>query len=294
MLSQQTIGIGYTLLSGVGVVILPTTAKLAYNSGSDTITVAFSRGVVATLILLLTVLALKQAIKLPRHLLGASFVAGISGVCFVYGMYHAIAYINISLAVLILYLYPIVLAIYEHFRGRTLLRGIHWLCCLFACIGLSLILGVEFDNISLIGVVFAVIAMLASVVITLSNMPVAKATGSLVSNLYMSLWGAIIFALILFVFGEFKSPGSSLGWAALGTNGVAYCISWVAFFSGARILGVTRASMITLIDPPMAALFAWLIFNESFTLPQWAGFVIVLIALTVFELQTRVSSTSDQ
>jgi DME family drug/metabolite transporter len=70
-------------------------------------------------------------------------------------------------------------------------------------------------------------------------------------------------------------------------NGVAYCISWVAFFSGARILGATRASMITLFEPALAALFAWIIFGENFTPLQWLGFGVVLAALFLFEKMAR-------
>ena len=49
--ARDMIGIGYILLSGIGVACPPTTARLAYESGSDAYTVAFARGVPATLIL---------------------------------------------------------------------------------------------------------------------------------------------------------------------------------------------------------------------------------------------------
>ena len=60
-------------------------------------------------------------------------------------------------------------------------------------------------------------------------------------------------------------------------------VAWVAFFAGARILGATRASMLTLVEPPAAALGAWLIFGETYTALQWLGFFIVLGALFLFE-----------
>ena len=39
----------------------------------------------------------------------------------------------------------------------------------------------------------------------------------------------------------------------------------------------------------MAALFAWMIFGETFTPPQWFGFAIVLAALVMFEKEARSS-----
>ncbi len=82
---------------------------------------------------------------------------------------------------------------------------------------------------------------------------------------------------------------SGSGWFGLLGNGVAYCVAWVGFFAAARILGATRASMITLLEPVVAALVAWLIFDETFTPPQWLGFFVVITALAMFEKLARIS-----
>ncbi len=66
------------------------------------------------------------------------------------------------------------------------------------------------------------------------------------------------------------------------STGVAFTL-----LSGARIPGATRASMITLVKPPTAALVAWLIFGETFTELQWIGFVTVLGSLFMFEILAR-------
>ncbi len=283
-------GIGYLLLSGLGVVFLPTTAKLAYEADSNVMTVAFARGIVSTLLLLLVVLLLRQSLRLRRDLLLPSLVAGIAGAVFVYGVYGAILTINISLALLILYLYPMVLATWSHLAGSIRLAPAQWLWGLVAILGLALILGVRVDQISPVGVALALMAMLATVVITLTNVRVTEVSGSLVANFYMSLWSFLVFAAGLALFGDFRLPQTTLGWTGLIGNGVAYCVSWVAFFAGARILGAARASMITLVEPPLAALFAWFIFGETFTPLQWAGFALVLLALLLFEKSARRSA----
>ena len=287
LISRDALGIIYILLSGTGVVFLPTAAKLAYEAGSDVLTVAFSRGIIAVAILFCAAVLVRQNVRLPRNMLLPSTIVGIAGALFVYGIFGAIVSINISLAILILYLYPMALAVYEHFFGATRLCTAQWLWGSVAFAGLTLIVGVNVGQISFIGIALAMLAMLSSVVITLVNVKVVEQTGSLVSNLYMSLWGTLIFGLALLLFSQFNQPQTPTGWIALTGSGVAYCVSWVAFFSGARILGATRAAMITLIEPPMAALFAWLIFGETFTPPQWLGFAIVVAALVMFEKMAR-------
>ena len=66
------------LLSGTGVVFLPTTAKLAYEAGSDVLTVAFSRGIIAVLTLLSAAIIVKQSLRLPRDMLAHSVVVGVA------------------------------------------------------------------------------------------------------------------------------------------------------------------------------------------------------------------------
>ncbi len=158
-----------------------------------------------------------------------------------------------------------------------------WLWGLVACAGLMLMLGVRFEEISFTGVAMAGMAMLATVVITLVNTRISAITGSLVSNLYMSLWTLLLFGAAILVSGSLLLPQSTLGWSGMLGNGIAYCVSWVAFFAGAGILGATRASMVTLFEPALAALVAWLIFGETFSALQWLGFGVVLVALFLFE-----------
>lgn len=285
--SRDLIGIGYVLLSGVGVACLPTTARLAYESGSDAFTVAFARGVLATLILAALVSLSGQRLHLPRELLRPSLVAGVAGATFVYGIYLAIRTTHISLVLLIVYLFPIVLALYEHCRGSLRLGPAQWAWGSLACLGMAFILGLRFEQIDPAGIALAILAMISVIVITLVNFRVTQTTGSLVSNFYMTLWGALIFGAVLFAIGEFRAPQTSLGWISLAGNGVAYCVTWVAFFAGARILGASRASMISLSEPALAALFAWFVFGENYTLAQWCGFALVLASIIQFEKRAQ-------
>ena len=289
-LQRDTIGIGLVLLSGLGVVFLPTTAKLAYLDGSNVLTVAFARGLIAIVLLSLIAMALRLSMRLPRNLLRTSLIAGAGQACFVYGVYAAIESINISLALLILYLYPMVLALHQHRLGTIHVRAVQWWCALAACAGLALILGVGFEQISQGGIALAFMAMLATVIITVTNVKVTATLGSLVSNFYMSLWSLLIFCLMLFAVGQIALPQTAVGWSALTGNGIAYCIAWVSFFAGARILGATRASMLTLLEPPAAALGAWILFGEFYTPLQWVGFFVVLAALFGFEKLARTSA----
>ena len=78
-------------------------------------------------------------------------------------------------------------------------------------------------------------------------------------------------------------PNSNLGWFAISANGIFYIVSWVLFFEGLRIIGVTRASVLTTTDPLFAAIIALLFLNQNLTIIQWVGFTIVILSIYFFE-----------
>jgi len=75
---SDAIGIAFVLLSGLGEIFLPTTAKFAYLDGSNVLTVAFVRGLVGVGLLMLVALSVRQSLKMPRALLRPSLIEKLS------------------------------------------------------------------------------------------------------------------------------------------------------------------------------------------------------------------------
>jgi drug/metabolite transporter (DMT)-like permease len=59
------------------------------------------------------------------------------------------------------------------------------------------------------------------------------------------------------------------------------------FFEACRIIGVTRASILTLVDPLLAALIAIIFLDQFLTGTEWAGCIIILMALVLFEMKKQ-------
>ena len=51
------------------------------------------------------------------------------------------------------------------------------------------------------------------------------------------------------------------------------------------MIGVTRASILTLVDPLFAAIIAVLFLGQFLTIFEWTGFAIILGGLLVFEIR---------
>ena len=55
------------------------------------------------------------------------------------------------------------------------------------------------------------------------------------------------------------------------------------FFKGATIIGATRSSMLSSVEPLFAALLAIILLNQLLSVTEWTGFFIVLTAIYTFE-----------
>jgi len=97
---------------------------------------------------------------------------------------------------------------------------------------------------------------------------------------------AILSIAVLLPLGQnIALPQTTTGWIAILSNGTFYMLGYWLFFEGCRMIGVTRASILTLVDPLFAAIIAILFLGQFLTIFEWTGFAIILGGLLVFEIR---------
>ena len=99
-------------------------------------------------------------------------------------------------------------------------------------------------------------------------------------------------AVLLPLGQDITLPQTMTGWIAILSNSTFYMLGFWLFFEGCRIIGVTRASILTLVDPLFAAIIAILFLGQFLTFFEWIGFAIILGALLVFETQKSKETRS--
>jgi drug/metabolite transporter (DMT)-like permease len=81
---------------------------------------------------------------------------------------------------------------------------------------------------------------------------------------------------------------STAGWAAVGYSGVlALVVAYLFWYRGVRVLGPTRASMYSNLQPLFAMAAAWLVLNESPRVMQLAGATFIIGGLLLTRLPGR-------
>ncbi|MEQ8654320.1 MAG: DMT family transporter [Kiloniellales bacterium] len=283
----RVVAISWLLLSSGLVAFLPITAKLAYLGGSEPYTLLALRSVIAVALLGLALLIARRVPRLPRRLLPTSFLAGAGAAGFLYGFYNAIVTIDIGLAMLITYLYPILLASIEHATGRTPFTSFRLFWSLAALTGLGIMLAADLTNLDPAGLAFAFFGMLSITVATLAGMRLVWDIGVLEANFHATLWSVPLFLSALFLFGSVQLPQTGIGWLGVLGNAIAATTAWICFILGAKIIGTGRAAMITTVEPLFAVLMASLFFGEHLAPLQWFGLALVLLALAALESPKR-------
>ena len=290
---SELFGVVLIFLGAILIGLMPTFAKFAYLDGANALFLLLARSVIGVIILVFFIVLTGRAPGVTLSKMRRSLVAGFSHVCAAIGLLGSIVYIDISLANIILFLYPFPIAVVAHYRGEARLRPLTIAFMILATAGLALVLGVKFNSTDPRGIALAVMGMVAFSFMIISMADLTREVGAPYSNLLMTLWAVLVFGLVAIV-GSLTEivaapalPHTLFGWASVAVVGIAFALGYLCFFVSANIIGATRASMLSISEPIMIILFAVLLVGETVSVVQWIGITIVIGSLALTESTRR-------
>ena len=281
--SKEFTGIIFIILASLSVALLPNSAKFAFSDGAGMMTLLMTRGIIGLFLLTSLLIITRSSFFLPKSLIIISIFNAVLALGMIVALYLAILYIDISLSILILCLFPVVIAVIYHLRGVEFVNIIQWTCITLVLVGLALLILNDKSTISFLGIFFSVLGMICAVITTFLSNKLINEIGALTTTFYLTLWGFLILLLALLFTNDYSPPQTNLGWAAIVINGTFNIGAWAFFFAGMQRIGATRASMLTSVDPIFAAIIAYFLFDQFFSSIQWVGFFLVIISLFGFE-----------
>ncbi len=257
-------------------------SRLAFDEGTNALTVCFLRYVALSVLLAAWLAASRRpgAALAPRERATSLLL----GVCFAsvsLGTLLGATWMAVSLTVLVFYTHPslILLAAALMDRRRPRLLEIAVLAMAFA--GLALALDVGLGQFSVTGLVFAALAALgalASFVLIERALPRADPVRA---TTVAALSAAVASGVVLAGLGEAALPATSAGWGLLCAVIGLFATGVVCMFLAIRLAGSVRASMLLFLEPVTAVLLAVALIGERLSALQWlgAGLVIAAVAL---------------
>jgi drug/metabolite transporter (DMT)-like permease len=260
--------------------------KLAYEAGVTVITVLVVRFVLAAGILG-AIGARRRPRSLPRgKLLLAALALGGIGYAAQAGLYFtALTRIDAGVVALLLYTFPAFVTLGAVALGRDRLDRVRIASLAIAFAGLFLVLFVDTPtDLDALGVAAALAAAAVYTVYILASETVLERTEPLTLAACVCAGGAITYTLVGLVSGRADFGFEPIGWLWLaGIVLVSTVLAIALFFAGLGMVGPSRASIISTVEPLVTVVLAMIVFGERLAATQLAGGALVLASVVLLQ-----------
>ena len=274
----------FAFVTACGLGAITTQAKIFYSDGGNALTLMLARFMVSTLIfgllLLLKQSSFKVAVKHRIPLISLGFIWSGSMICYL----MAVETISVSLAVLILYVYPLLVLAYSVLMRqlKPSLALIMLFCTAFA--GLYLALSGAEMTLNLNGILFAALASCGAAFTFICGARVATSMSPLLMTFWINAVGLLL--ILPMVMDKLALPAASTGTIALGLATVFYLVAILSQFETLARLPAARAAFLLNLEPVVSILLAQLVLNETLSKIQLSG-VILVIAVIILSLRFK-------
>jgi len=284
-------GAALVVLSTAAIAIVPSFARLAYDGGSDTLTVIAGRCIATATVCFLVTAILGRPLRIPRRSLAISLGLGVLYAVHLYGLLGAVTYLPVNMAILIYFLHPLMIGLAAMFAGRETASLLRLGALVVAVVGLALAVRFSLGGLSLLGVALASLAAVLAAVIITSSAVAMRNSDSLTVTSYMMLSAALCLSSVSLAHGDVKLPTTGQGWLGFGGVALWHTIGTLTFFGAIPLLGAVRAAMITNLEPALGILFAMFILGERMSPVQGTGIALVIVSIFAMEM-TRPTARS--
>jgi drug/metabolite transporter (DMT)-like permease len=271
-------GIALTVFSAVTFGFGTTFAFLAYEGGSNPITVVALRTVTFVVVVGLILAWLRRLRMLSRRGLIGTLWMAITLAMVSLGYQGSVAYIPVSLAALVFYSYPLLVGLFAATTGRDQLTVGKASGLIAAFLGLALALGPEFGSLDWRGIALALIAAIGMSLTMAFGAEAMRDEDALLMSVFTNLWMMIVLGVAVAV-GGFALPVTRLGIAGLVGVAATYVTAYVCWYAALTVVKPVRLAALFNLEPLVTLVVAWLALGERLSAVQFAGAALVLASI---------------
>jgi drug/metabolite transporter (DMT)-like permease len=286
-LAKRNSGMLFALITACGLGAITTQAKVFYADGGNALTLMLARFLVSTLVFGLLLMIRRDRFRvdsrqrLPLISLGVVW----SGAMIFYLL--SVETISVSLAVLMLYFYPLLVLAYSIIKRQLKpSAGLIALFCI-AFIGLYLALSGGRITVDFNGLLFAALASCGAAFTFICGARVAPAMSPLLMTFWINAIGLMM--IIPMMVDKLVLPTASEGIIALCLATVFYLVAILSQFEALARLPAARAAFLLNLEPVVSILLARMVLDESLSLVQTSG-VILVISVVILSLRFKPAS----
>lgn len=253
--------------------------RYAYADGIDIFTMLFLRFTIAA-ILMFILLAFRHE-SLPRGKTLALLI-GMGAVGYVgqsYSYLTAIKYASAGLVALLLYLYPMFVAVLSAIFLKEKFNTIKILALTLATLGAALTANPEGGTWT--GILLAIAAAGIYSAYIIVGTGVMKQVSAFQSSTVIFASAGLVYGVLTALSGA-HFPQTAAGWGAVGALVlIATIIPVVTFLAGLKRIGPTNASMLSTLEPVVTVILAAILFGEVLKPVILIGGGLILVAVII-------------
>jgi drug/metabolite transporter (DMT)-like permease len=275
---DETRGLALVALSTAAYGVLPILGKVAYGAGVKVLPLLAWRYVIAALL----IAALERG---PLPPLGERIRLWAIGSVFVFNSiayFRALELIPASVTALVLYTYPVIVALLAALVGVERLTGRALLAALGAFVGCALTArgGPGGAPLPLSGIAWAVAAALVYASYIVLSSRFGAGVPARVLALHLAQAAAVACVALALADGGLLLPLAPRGLLAVaGIGVVSTVVAMTAFLAGLALVGPTRASVLSSLEVIVTLVLAFALLGERLGPGQWAGAALILGSL---------------
>jgi drug/metabolite transporter (DMT)-like permease len=289
---RPAVGVALILCTAVAFGLVPSFARLAYDGGTDAVTLVTVRSVFLAAALFVTLRVIGQATRLERGTLRLSLAMGLTMVGTSVGYLGAVQYIPVNLAVLIFFTFPLMVGVISRFTANEPLTPVRVATLVIAFCGLALALSVSFGRLDPRGLALAGFAAVCVAVQVCGVAHAVRRATPAVVTFHMMLSASVILVVALAATGGPTWPVTAGGWFATAGAAVAFLIALLCFYSGLPLIGPMRAALFINLEPVVAIATAFVLLGEALGSLQLVGAAMVLGAVFAGHLCGRATRSA--
>jgi len=276
---DRLFGVFLIVVSAVSFGTMAIFARLAYEAGSDPVTVLFLRFTIAAVFMLAIMAAKGAAFPRGRTLATLILMGALGYVGLSFAFFTALTLAPASLVSILLYLYPTFVTLLAAVFLKKPITVLKLAALSLTFGGTVLIVGLDGGRGQLLGIVLAITAaVLYSIYILVGSKALLNSDAFSASTVVI-VSASVVFSGIVAVKGG-KFPATMTGWfSVLAIALVSTALAIVAFFSGLRRIDPANASMISTLEPAVTVVLAVIVLGETLTMFKILGGVMILSAV---------------
>ena len=263
-------------------------ARLSYDHGVTTLTVLAARSAMALALVGLWLRWRRLPALLPMRMMPSLAVTGAGFALQSLFYLQAIHYIPVSLAVLLFYLFPIMVILIAWALGHERLTRVRVIGAIVAFAGLALALDVRGGRLDWLGVGLGAAAALALAVNIVGAARMMRGVPAMTVIFNMVLVATVAYVVAVAVAGGPSWPADGAeGWAVFMAVVVTGPLAQMCFYASLAFTAGSRASIIMNGEPITTTALALLILGETLAPVQIAGALLVVGAIFAVALLDR-------